>query len=181
LPSLTIDYFKTHGIDYTKYTNFIETGTNYGDTILHMEPYFEKLYTIEIQKHIYEAVKGKYTGNKINFILGDSAFVLNDIMLTITGNSIIFLDGHWSGSDTGKGIKECPLYEELSAINLYHKNEAIIIIDDARLFGSSDYINWTDISFERIKECISGRGEYIYYLPSEMAKNDRLVIHISKK
>jgi hypothetical protein len=181
MPSLTIDYFKTHNIDYTQYTNFIETGTNYGDTILHMEPYFKHLYTIEIEKPIYDAAKEKYNGNKIDFLLGDSALMMNDLMPTITGNSIIFLDGHWSGSETGKGIKECPLYEELSAIHSYHEGEAIIIIDDARLFESNDYIDWTDITFERIKDNLTGRGESIYYLPSEIAENDRLVIHISKK
>ena len=42
---------------YKTYSNFIETGTCYGSTIFSVEPYFEKLYTIEIKEAFYNDVK----------------------------------------------------------------------------------------------------------------------------
>ena len=94
MPSINLDFLKEIQADYKNYPNFLETGTFMGRTILHMEPYFSNLYTIEIKKEFYEYVKNNYKGDKINFYLGDSEDVLNTILPNINGKSIIFLDGH---------------------------------------------------------------------------------------
>ena len=108
MPSINLHFLKQLQCDYKNYPNFIETGTYMGGTILHMEQYFSKLYTIEIKKQFYENVKNKYKGDKINFYLGDSGEVLTKILPNINGRSIFFLDGHWSAGNTGKGVKDCP-------------------------------------------------------------------------
>lgn len=185
MPSINLDFLKQLRSDYKNYPNFIETGTYRGDTILHMEQYFSKLYTIEIKKQFYENVKNKYKGDKINFYLGDSGEVLTKILSNINGQSIFFLDGHWSAGNTGKGVKDCPLYEELTGIMLHHTDEAIIIIDDVRMFGvgpnnSDEICNWEEINVENILKIVRNRMTNHYFLPSKMNKEDRLVIHISK-
>ena len=183
MPSIDGNFLLTLKDDYTKYTNFIETGTYKGETIMNMEHLFSKLYTIEIKYEFYNDMKNKYKGDKIQFFLGDSLEELKNILQTINGPSIFFLDGHWSANDTGKGKKDCPLIEEIRDINLYHKESAIIIIDDVRLFGKgpskgNEICSWEDIATEKVLEEIQGRIIEHYFLPSGLHETDRLVMHI---
>ena len=186
MPSIDLTFLNQLQDKYNRYENFIETGTFYGGTILSLESYFSKLYTIEIKKEFYENVKNNYRGNKINFYLGDSSVVLNEILPDIKGKSIIFLDGHWSAGNTGKGDKDCPLYEELNSIMINHKDEAIIIVDDVRLFGKgpskgAEICNWEDINVETVYKIVENRINKKYFLSSSITVNDRLILHISKK
>jgi predicted O-methyltransferase YrrM len=186
MPCIDLEFLKKLQADYKNYQNFIETGTFMGSTILHMEQYFSNLYTIEIKKEFYENIKNQYKGDKINFYLGDSGDVLADILPAITGKSIIFLDGHWSAGNTGKGLKDCPLYEEMTSIISSHVDEAIIIVDDVRLFGKgpnkgTEICNWEEINVENILQTVNDRMINHYFLPSSLHDEDRLVIHISKK
>lgn len=167
--------------DYTKYNCFIETGTLNGSTIFSLEPYFNKLYTIEFSEKYYINTKNKYSGNKINFILGDSAVVFETLLPNISDKCIFFLDGHWSSGDTGHSNKDCPLYEEITHINNLFTNDAIIIIDDFRLFGLKLGEDWSEINKEKMLNIIQGRINKVYHLDSECSKDDRLIIHINAK
>lgn len=172
--------------DYTKYNCFIETGTLNGDTIFSLEPYFNKLYTIEYSEKYYNNTKARYNGNKINFLLGDSSIVFESLLPKITDKCIFFLDGHWSGGDTGHSDKDCPLEEEITHINNLFTNDAIIIIDDFRLFGldkSSGKLgeDWSKINKDSLLNILQARINKVYHLDSECAKDDRLIIHINAK
>lgn len=166
-----------------KYSTFIETGTHTGDTIFTMEPYFKTLYTIEISQQYYNNTKERYNGDKINFILGDSSHIFSLLLPTINDDTIFFLDGHWSADNTGKGDKDCPLMEECELINSKFKGNAILIIDDFRLFGTgpncgNEICNWEDISKDGIINILKDRITDIYHIESDLHKEDRLIIHI---
>jgi len=50
-------------------------------------------------------------------------------------NAILFLDGHFSGGDTGQGDEPEPILAELDAIEPDLASFVAIVIDDFRLFG----------------------------------------------
>jgi len=179
MPSLHLAFLNTLREDFNKYSIFIESGTYYGETIYNMEQYFDKLYTIELSEHFYNLTKNKYNGDKITFLHGDSSVVLYDLLITIDKPCIFFLDGHYSSHGTAQGIKDVPIYEELLAIKTHCKHNALIIIDDCRLFGTNGPENWIDINTDKIVSILSDRIIETYYLDSELCKNDRLIISIA--
>lgn len=183
MPSINKDFLLQLGDDYRLYNTFIETGTLCGDTTFAMEPFFDKLHTIEFSEKYYSQTKGRYTGDKINFLLGDSSVVFTSLLPTINDTAIFFLDGHYSSGDTGQSAKDCPLVEEVSLINTLFKGGAIIIVDDVRLFGNgpkNGYSeDWTQISVDGLTQILNDRIQKVYFLDSSYAKNDRLIIHIN--
>ena len=153
---------------------FIETGTNYGNTILGMYQYFRELHTIEIKEDIYNNVVNRTRGygiQNIQFYLGDSAIVLSEILKKISGPAVFFLDGHYSHGDTGRGTSDTPLLDELKNINESHNKNSIIIIDDYNMFGTHRNEDWTDITETNILNCFSEEKIAGHYI-----NNDHLII-----
>jgi len=179
MPEININFLNSLKENFKDYSCFIETGTSYGITIFSVEPFFDKLYTVEISEKYYQLTRSRYKGNKINFILGDSSDVFKELLPTINDKTIFFLDGHYSSGDTGRGIKDVPLIEEIIHINNLYKNEGIIIIDDVRLFGTSITEDWSSINKETILEILKDRIVDVYSLDSNLSKEDRLIIKIS--
>jgi hypothetical protein len=150
-----------------------------------MEPVFDKVYSIEFDERLHYNAKMRYSTNKLKFLLGDSSIVLPELLPTINDNVIFFLDGHWSLGITGRGAKDCPLVEEITHINNLFRNKAIIIIDDFRLFGTAPSdgictVDWVNINKDDLLAIVKGRTDQVYHLPSELANDDRLIIHLNK-
>jgi hypothetical protein len=162
---------------YPLYANievFVETGTNYGNTILGLYHYFRELHTIEIQESIYNNVAYKansYGIQNIQFYLGDSAIILPDILNRIPDPVIFFLDGHFSQGDTGRGSSDTPLLDELKNIDKAHNKNSVIIIDDYRMFGTHRNEDWSDITEENILKCFPKDKINHHYV-----SNDRLIL-----
>jgi hypothetical protein len=185
MPSVDIYFLQHLQESYKKYPVFVETGTNEGVSIRCVEPFFDKLFTIELSPHYYNLASSQYHGNKITFIQGDSSVELGTLLPTIKENTIFFLDGHYSSGNTAKGPKDCPLIEEIEHINNLFEPEAIIIVDDYRLFGRCPKTglneDWSDISKGELIRILGSRLTHVYHLDSDMAKDDRLIIHIKAK
>jgi len=145
-----------------------------GSTIDNIKDYFNKIYTIELNKNLYDYCNNKYKNEiKINCIQGDSSIKLKEIIDNIEGEAIFFLDGHYSSGETSRGIKDVPLLEELDIINKYYKKKGIIIIDDLRLFETKKNEDWSNISKKNI---ISKLNNIKFNLSIE--KYDKFVIYL---
>jgi len=130
------EYQKKYG-----YNILIETGTCFGDMVEAQKNNFKKIYSIELDKILYEKAKNRFKDLlNISIINGDSGKILSNIISELKEPSLFWLDAHYSGGFTAKGDKNCPIFEELDAIFESELNGHAILIDDARLFvGKNDY------------------------------------------
>ena len=76
---------------------------------------------------------------------------------------------------TGKGKKDCPLYEELTAIINNLNEEAFIIVDDCRLFGKGprkgdEICDWEDINVKSILNTCDSRIISHHFADSEVLR-----------
>jgi hypothetical protein len=129
------DYQRSSGIRL-----LVETGTYMGDMLATQRSNFDLLFSIELSPELFQKATRRFTGDpKIKLFQGDSSTMLEEIVTGLNDRAIFWLDGHYSGGVTAKGIKNCPVNEELEVI-LKSPHRHIVLIDDARLFnGTDDY------------------------------------------
>ncbi|MES2107452.1 MAG: hypothetical protein V4577_01810 [Bacteroidota bacterium] len=122
-------------------TTFIETGTYYGDTTNACKRWFDRIFSIELDKSLYLLAKRRFSGNRnITILNGDSGQVVGDILENISGKCLFWLDGHYSAGVTAKGSLNTPILMELTHILKHSATDHVILIDDARCFsGQDDY------------------------------------------
>jgi hypothetical protein len=115
-------------------TNFVETGTYLGDTAVWASKEFQTVYTIEASLPLYEKAVAKLGHHQnIRFLHGDSRKCLRNVVQKLNGPALYWLDAHWSAGNTFGENDECPLLQEIAEIHA-KPHEAVIFVDDARLF-----------------------------------------------
>lgn len=116
---------------------FVETGTFNGDTLALIKNRFPNIHSIELSEALYQKAQNRFqNSDHIKLWCGDSALQLQDIQRTLNSEQKVFywLDAHWCCADATAGdASQCPLLEELKAIQ-YLNDQSVIAIDDARLF-----------------------------------------------
>jgi hypothetical protein len=116
---------------------FVETGTYMGDTPWALRDCFRKLYSIEVQPELAAIARKRFSRYpEVEIVQGDSAKELSGLMGRVEEPALFWLDGHYSAGITGRGAKDCPIYEELEAIAGGMRGLFSIMIDDARCFGT---------------------------------------------
>lgn len=125
-----IGYAKKYGLK-----NFVETGTLFGDMVAELIPYFDYLFSVELHDGFYRSAveRFKHVPNVIIFH-GDSGQVLADILPSIEGPTLYFLDAHFCGGNSVQGSSETPVLEELRVILSRPILNGIIVIDDLKNF-----------------------------------------------
>jgi hypothetical protein len=124
-----------------QYHLFVETGTYLGDMVEAQINNFKTIYSIELGDSLYKDAVEKFKDYQhVTIMNGDSGEVLVHLCAQINEPAIFWLDGHYSAGVTAKGNKECPIFEELTAIFNSAAFNHVLLIDDARLFiGENDY------------------------------------------
>ncbi|MBL8760545.1 MAG: hypothetical protein JNL50_04515 [Phycisphaerae bacterium] len=122
-------------------STLIETGTFHGDMVRAMKGRFGRVISIELDERLFERAVARFAGDRnVTILRGDSGVVLGELMGTIESPCLFWLDGHYSGPGTGKGIEETPVMRELRHVLDHRVRDHVILIDDAREFnGTHDY------------------------------------------
>jgi hypothetical protein len=164
-----------------KYINpyFFETGTANGDCVrLALEMNFEKIFSIELDQNLQNENLIKYQNEvkqgNLKLIIGDSFVELNNAINYLDKPTTFWLDAH---VDYGpKGIKRCPLYEELESIGKSNIKTHTVLIDDVRMFGTW----WGEgIFIDELKARIRNiNPNYNFKFEDGFEKNDILVAFI---
>jgi hypothetical protein len=115
----------------------VETGTYRGGTIAALRNRFARIYSVELDDALYERAGARFAGMaNVTLLHGDSADVLPTLLPRLTEPALFWLDGHYSGPGTAKGRKETPIVEEIRAVLAHPIPGHVILIDDARVFGT---------------------------------------------
>lgn len=115
----------------------VETGTFRGDMLAALANDFAKFYSIELSPELWQRAKERFAAMpQIALIQGDSGIEIKKLLPALDRPALFWLDGHYSAGDTARGDKDTPVLDELAAILDVKTVSHIIVIDDARCFGS---------------------------------------------
>ena len=116
---------------------FVETGTAQGAMLEALLPYFDHLYSVELEPTYYQYSSTHIGLNaKVKVSWGDSVPWLQALVPTLDEPALISLDAHFSGPGTAQGpAGDTPVAYELGSVMEYPALCPVVVVDDARLFG----------------------------------------------
>ncbi len=138
----------------------VETGTYTGGTIDALSGRFRRIYSIELDDALYARARARFAERPhVTILHGDSAHVLPSVLRELDAPALFWLDGHYSGPGTAKGKRETPILEEIRAILAHPVADHVILIDDARVFGS-----WPDYpTLEEFRHLIATTARRLHF------------------
>lgn len=117
--------------------NLVETGTWKGDTVRALQPRFDRLISIELVEALARRVAREHRRcPNVQIVVGDSAVRMPEVVASLSGPTVFWLDAHYSGGVTG-GDGQVPIYAELDRVMAF-KDKHVVIIDDMRCFDGTD-------------------------------------------
>lgn len=115
----------------------VETGTYQGDTIAFCLGDFESIVSIELSPEFAAIAQARFSScPHVRILQGSSSQLIAKVLKELHGGAVFWLDAHYSGGMT-TGSMENPILEELRSIMRCELSKShVILVDDARYFGS---------------------------------------------
>jgi len=161
--SVLLDFQKRFSLN-----TLIETGTYLGDMVYAMRNHFQKIYSIELGKDLYDNALRRFKNERhISILHGDSSKLLPEILKNIGEPCLFWLDAHDSSGLTAKGDAVTPIIEELKVIFSHKIKNHVVLIDDASGFnGKNNYP-----SLETLEGIISDRNpDYVLEVRDDIVR-----------
>jgi hypothetical protein len=115
----------------------LETGTYLGSTVKAVRGNFRRIYSIELDDTLHARARARFAAfPHITLLHGGSGEVLPGLLSRIGEPRLFWLDGHFSGGQTAKGRLATPIVAEMHAVLAHPINGHVILVDDARAFGT---------------------------------------------
>jgi hypothetical protein len=135
--SVKHEILRDHADRYGLHT-LVETGTFRGGTIEALRDRFARIYSIELDDALYARARTRFAGvPHVTILHGDSAAMLPTVLAKLREPALFWLDGHYSGPGTAKAAgHETPIMEEIRAVLAHPGAGHVILVDDARVFGT---------------------------------------------
>lgn len=148
--TITLKKLKEHAVGNT----FIETGSQEGWTFPVAKEFgFNRIVGIEFNQTPYNFSIEKFKHIEgLEVYLGESPDILDEICPELVEPCTFWLDAHASGPYLSGGkYGSCPLVHELRSINRSPCKEHVLLLDDVRLLGTSE---WDDLKLSSVIEAI---------------------------
>jgi hypothetical protein len=114
----------------------VKMGTYYGDMVAAMRPFFDRIYSIELSRDLYEKAARRFANDgAVQIIYGDIGVEFGNLVPWLEGPALFWLDGHYAAGETALGGKDTPIFEELAHIFNSGSAGHVIVIANARSFG----------------------------------------------
>jgi hypothetical protein len=165
---------------FQKFPNeyFVETGTYLGEgVLLALNAGFKHVYSIELSPDLYKNCLKKFqNSSRVKLFLGSSENLLENVIRNINKPITFWLDAHYSGGNTAKGIEFSPIMKELEIIKNHPIKTHTILIDDVRCMGGQgfDFVTLDQI----INKILEINPKYKISFESGFIEDDILVAQI---
>jgi hypothetical protein len=122
-----------------RHDTLIETGTYLGETTAFFATRARRVVSIEIEPALHARAARLFTESpNVEILLGDGMDIVPRLVSELDRPCLIWLDGHFSGGNTGRGAVEEPAVEILRRIKAQSPPKGMtVVVDDLRLFGEN--------------------------------------------
>lgn len=114
----------------------VESGTYRGDTTAYFLPYAQRVLTVEVDGRLAERARQRFADTpKVQVVEGDALVEIPRIVGELREPALVWLDGHYSGGETGQGAEVEPALAIIKRLGGSAPAGTTIVVDDIRLFG----------------------------------------------
>lgn len=118
---------------------FVETGTFAGDMIDAVKQRFQRVMSIELDPGWHARAVARFRSDThVSLLQGDSGVRLKEVLASLTDPALFWLDAHYSGPITARGVVDSPIAQELAALRAHPVKGHVVLIDDMRDFTGRD-------------------------------------------
>lgn len=124
----------------------VETGSYQGDGIqTALDCGYKNVYSYEISPQLHTLCKNRFKDDNRVHLFQKSSVKMAEDLREIKGRITFWLDAHYSAGSATYSDKPCPIMEELGQIAMLPRKDHTILIDDFRLFQTSEF-NYLQVS-----------------------------------
>jgi hypothetical protein len=143
-------YLLTEMADLFECNVLVETGTYDGKMLGALLDEFDELYSVELSDEYFRAAQLTFGSDpKVHLYQGDSAEVLPVMLADFSGPAVVFLDAHFMGGDTARGVDFTPIWAELRALAVDGRRH-VVMIDDIEEFKTNPEYPSLDELFDKV-------------------------------